>query len=109
MRPSHQRHAELVSASIKPNKPLVYWEKWTLKQVQGDDDRMAKTGRQPSNPDIVIASLRLQCRGSLASRPSFLLGIFLVHPVGWNWPLLSLPHRPHCHSPPQPPCRVLVA
>jgi hypothetical protein len=24
---------------------LVYWEEWTLKQVQGDDDGMAKTGR----------------------------------------------------------------
>ncbi|WP_218964294.1 hypothetical protein, partial [Sphingobium sp. IP1] len=41
-RPSHLRHAELVSASIKPNKPLVYWEEWTLKQVQGDDDGMGR-------------------------------------------------------------------
>jgi hypothetical protein len=31
------RHAELVSASITPNKPLPCAEKWTLKQVQGDD------------------------------------------------------------------------
>jgi cysteinyl-tRNA synthetase len=30
------RHAELVSASIVPNKPMVEADKWTLKQVQGD-------------------------------------------------------------------------
>jgi hypothetical protein len=33
------RHAELVSASIKPNKPLLGGGKWTLKQVQGDEER----------------------------------------------------------------------
>jgi hypothetical protein len=38
LQPSHQRHAELVSASIRPNKLLVLWEEWTLKQVQDDDD-----------------------------------------------------------------------
>ncbi len=32
------RHAELVSASIVPNEPPVEAEKWTLKQVQGDDE-----------------------------------------------------------------------
>ncbi|MGL5837387.1 MAG: cysteine--tRNA ligase [Sphingorhabdus sp.] len=31
------RHAELGSASIAPNAPAVEAEKWTLKQVQGDD------------------------------------------------------------------------
>jgi cysteinyl-tRNA synthetase len=31
------RHAELVSASITPNEPPVEAEKWTLKQVQGDE------------------------------------------------------------------------
>jgi cysteinyl-tRNA synthetase len=31
------RHAELVSASIAPNDPPVEAEKWTLKQVQGDE------------------------------------------------------------------------
>jgi cysteinyl-tRNA synthetase len=31
------RHAELVSASIAPNEPPVEAEKWTLKQVQGDE------------------------------------------------------------------------
>jgi hypothetical protein len=31
-----QRHAELVSASIMPNEPMVEADKWTLKQVQGD-------------------------------------------------------------------------
>jgi cysteinyl-tRNA synthetase len=30
------RHAELVSASIVPNEPMVEADKWTLKQVQGD-------------------------------------------------------------------------
>ncbi len=30
------RHAELVSASIEPQAPVIA-EKWTLKQVQGDD------------------------------------------------------------------------
>ena len=48
-RPSHLRHAELVSASIKPNKPLVYWEEWTLKQVQGDDDGMGRCWSKPAN------------------------------------------------------------
>ncbi len=32
------RHAELVSASIVPNEASVEAEKWTLKQVQGDED-----------------------------------------------------------------------
>ncbi len=31
------RHAELVSASIAPPKPAVEADRWTLKQVQGDD------------------------------------------------------------------------
>jgi cysteinyl-tRNA synthetase len=30
------RHAELVSASIVPNEPMVEADTWTLKQVQGD-------------------------------------------------------------------------
>jgi len=34
---SHVRHAELVSASILPTAPSVPEEKWTLKQVQGDE------------------------------------------------------------------------
>jgi hypothetical protein len=29
-------HAELVSASIVPNRPKLSAEKWTLKQVEGD-------------------------------------------------------------------------
>ncbi|RDV02713.1 acyl-CoA ligase (AMP-forming), exosortase A system-associated [Sphingorhabdus pulchriflava] len=33
----HQRHAELVSATISPNQPKRGEEEWTLKQVQGDD------------------------------------------------------------------------
>ncbi|AYO80366.1 hypothetical protein EBF16_27990 [Sphingobium yanoikuyae] len=49
-RPSHLRHAELVSASIKPNKPLVCWEEWTLKQVQGDDDGMGRCWSKPVDP-----------------------------------------------------------
>ncbi|QNG47801.1 hypothetical protein [Sphingobium yanoikuyae] len=58
--PSHQRHAELVSASIKPNKPLVYWEEWTLKQVQGDDDGMAKTGRfLPITTCVILTEVRI--------------------------------------------------
>ncbi len=31
------RHAEPVSASIYPFRPLVCEDKWTLKQVQGDE------------------------------------------------------------------------
>jgi len=31
------RHAELVSASIAPQSQAVRVEKWTLKQVQGDE------------------------------------------------------------------------
>jgi hypothetical protein len=31
------RHAELVSAPIAPSGPMVREEKWTLKQVQGDE------------------------------------------------------------------------
>jgi len=31
------RHAELVSASIAPHSQPPRLEKWTLKQVQGDD------------------------------------------------------------------------
>lgn len=31
------RHAEPVSASIASNEPPVDSEKWTLKQVQGDE------------------------------------------------------------------------
>jgi hypothetical protein len=34
--PTVQRHAELVSASIVPNKPTYSADKWTLQQVQGD-------------------------------------------------------------------------
>ena len=35
----HTRHAELVSASITPTALRV--EKWTLKQVQGDESWVA--------------------------------------------------------------------
>ncbi len=31
------RHAELVSASIMPSQSLPQDQKWTLKQVQGDE------------------------------------------------------------------------
>jgi len=31
------RHPELVSGSIAPHSPPVAIDKWTLKQVQGDD------------------------------------------------------------------------
>jgi hypothetical protein len=34
---THFCHPELVSGSIVPNKPPVADDKWTLKQVQGDD------------------------------------------------------------------------
>ena len=33
----HSRHAELVSASIVPHTQSKREEKWTLKQVQGDE------------------------------------------------------------------------
>ena len=33
----HARHAELVSASIAPHARTARAEKWTLKQVQGDE------------------------------------------------------------------------
>ena len=33
------RHAEFISASIEPNKMMVAFYKWTLKQVQGDEKR----------------------------------------------------------------------
>jgi len=33
---ANPRHAELVSASIVPNEPMVEADKWTLKHVQGD-------------------------------------------------------------------------
>ena len=33
----YSRHPELVSGSIVPNKLPVAADKWTLKQVQGDD------------------------------------------------------------------------
>jgi hypothetical protein len=33
----HNRHAELVSASIVQPGAAVRGEKWTLKQVQGDE------------------------------------------------------------------------
>jgi hypothetical protein len=34
---AHLRHPELGSGSIVPTKPPVAADKWTLKQVQGDD------------------------------------------------------------------------
>jgi hypothetical protein len=36
------RHAELVSASIVPHAPTARDEKWTLKQVQGDEETLSK-------------------------------------------------------------------
>ena len=33
---TNNRHAELVSASIVPNRPMLSADKWTPKQVQGD-------------------------------------------------------------------------
>ena len=33
---SPKRHAELVSASIVPRRPMFSADKWTLNQVQGD-------------------------------------------------------------------------
>jgi hypothetical protein len=36
MQQSPRRHAELVSASIDPAS-AVYADKWTLRQVQGDE------------------------------------------------------------------------
>jgi cytidylate kinase len=40
----NSRHAELVSASIPPNRPMVETDRWTLKHVQGDGG----IGAQPS-------------------------------------------------------------
>lgn len=40
----HTRHAELVSASIPPHAPTARAEKWTLKQVQGDDGAILLEG-----------------------------------------------------------------
>src|SRR5690606_26552317 len=37
LRQIHTRHAELVSASIAPHARPVQDERWTLKQVQGDE------------------------------------------------------------------------
>jgi hypothetical protein len=45
IRRSQTRHAELVSASIVPHGPAQRAEKWTLKQVQGDDDAEAVVRR----------------------------------------------------------------
>jgi hypothetical protein len=36
------RHAELVSASIAPQTMLSREEKWTLKQVQGDESELVE-------------------------------------------------------------------
>ncbi|MEL6238689.1 MAG: hypothetical protein AAFQ90_08865 [Pseudomonadota bacterium] len=38
------RHAELVSASMLPHAPTVLAEKWTLKQVQGDEEIISLVG-----------------------------------------------------------------
>jgi hypothetical protein len=49
------RHAELVSASIAPFKPSARDEKWTLKQVQGDElDRYRETARVNHHPIEII-------------------------------------------------------
>lgn len=39
--PSPTRHPELVSGSIVRHSPPVAADKWTLKQVQGDDAALA--------------------------------------------------------------------
>ncbi|MFM5953877.1 MAG: cysteine--tRNA ligase, partial [Novosphingobium sp.] len=49
------RHAELVSASNVPSPPLASDEKWTLKQVQGDDEIMAGFGSQVAGIDETIS------------------------------------------------------
>jgi hypothetical protein len=41
------RHAELVSASIYQPKAGFYAEKWTLKQVEGDERLFALLRRLP--------------------------------------------------------------
>jgi len=38
------RHAELVSASILPLARTAQPEKWTLKQVQGDEEAISLEG-----------------------------------------------------------------
>jgi hypothetical protein len=40
----HPRHAELVSASIPLHVPTARGEKWTLKQVQGDEEAIFLEG-----------------------------------------------------------------
>ncbi len=45
----HQRHAELVSASIEPTPAKFHRAQWTLKQVQGDDRRVLKQCRVSSD------------------------------------------------------------
>ncbi len=44
--PNHNRHAELVSASIPQPAPAVHEEEWTLKQVQGDEHGFAVEGQK---------------------------------------------------------------
>jgi tRNA pseudouridine55 synthase len=42
------RHPELVSGPIVPNGPKLRGEKWALKQVQGDEKKIAALLRIPS-------------------------------------------------------------
>jgi len=49
------RHAELVSASIVPNGPPVEAEKWTLKQVQGDEEFAGGLGSNLQGIDDTIS------------------------------------------------------
>jgi len=54
---SSQRHAELVSASITPDRPKFSADGWTLKQVHGDGkEAKSATPQAPSlqrGPELI--------------------------------------------------------
>ena len=51
---SPKRHAELVSASIVPHRPMFSADKWTLNQVQGDGrgatEKSSRRGAEIAEP-----------------------------------------------------------
>jgi hypothetical protein len=64
------RHAELVSASIKPHEALFDLEKWTLKQVQGDREAgPISVGQRRIAPSFILISQDQKKGRSIKNQP----------------------------------------
>src|SRR3546814_2588482 len=97
---SRPRHAELVSASMAEPLTLRCAEgngrPWTLKQVQGDDEREAASGRFPTflTPDEEWRFRSEEHTSELQSLMRISYAVFCLKKKNKPYPTTQLQHKP---------------